>query len=536
MAADLTGEVEIHFKSDVIPLERFIDRRRRPTPSGQHPGARRPTSRPWGDSAGHPGADDATAQPRRPGRSARCRPLAPRRRRRPWPRRSPPPAARRHPAAPAPRPRRPARTHPRPPLPPPPAPARPPPRPAPPAGGAARRRPPAPPAPATRSRPAPPLRPPPPTAPPPLGRSGGAGPAAMTRRRRPRGRARAPALAPRTFATPPDPAGVQVTPAVENLVAPQVQALLRSSPRVLPALRRPAPGDGAGPHARSRRTARPCSRTGSARPSGWARPRCCTSARSRRPPAEPASGPAAWVRAPRRRTAFDPAGGQPGRAASPRTPSTPSTSRSFVADLIRGTFNAIVTSSIQQMEAYGELLANVAKTVDQFMADNITDNQARDYLAAKYPGHIVVDTDGRRAAGARLREGADELPKPDLRTDLGVDRRRRARRRHHRGGAGAGRPPPARAEPPPAALDHGADGHQPHRGDQRPGAGQARLPHRRLGHRSGRDAPASSTCKHDTSARGRLVRLRAARASTSVAYVQHRQAGEPATRSTSTST
>ena len=52
----------------------------------------------------------------------------------------------------------------------------------------------------------------------------------------------------------------------------------------------------------------------------------------------------------------------------------------FVADLIKGTFNAIVNSSIQQMEAYTQLLEDVAKTVDQFMADNITDNQARDWL------------------------------------------------------------------------------------------------------------------------------------------------------------
>jgi hypothetical protein len=91
----------------------------------------------------------------------------------------------------------------------------------------------------------------------------------------------------------------------------------------------------------------------------------------------------------------------------------------FVSDLIRGTFNAIVDASIQQMEAYGELLANVAKTVDQFMADNITDNQARDYLAAKYPGHIAVQVaDG--VPQAQVREGADELPAPALQTDLGV--------------------------------------------------------------------------------------------------------------------
>lgn len=64
----------------------------------------------------------------------------------------------------------------------------------------------------------------------------------------------------------------------------------------------------------------------------------------------------------------------------------------FVADLIKGTFNAIVNASIQQMEAYTELLANVAKTVDEFMADNISDNQARDWLAQRYPDYMRVDT------------------------------------------------------------------------------------------------------------------------------------------------
>jgi hypothetical protein len=42
----------------------------------------------------------------------------------------------------------------------------------------------------------------------------------------------------------------------------------------------------------------------------------------------------------------------------------------FVADLIKGTFNAIVDSSIQQMEAYGELLKDVSKSVDAFVPDD----------------------------------------------------------------------------------------------------------------------------------------------------------------------
>jgi hypothetical protein len=56
----------------------------------------------------------------------------------------------------------------------------------------------------------------------------------------------------------------------------------------------------------------------------------------------------------------------------------------FVASLIKGTFQAIVDSSIQQMEAYSRLLAETAKTVDQFMADNISDDMARDHLTSTY--------------------------------------------------------------------------------------------------------------------------------------------------------
>jgi hypothetical protein len=92
----------------------------------------------------------------------------------------------------------------------------------------------------------------------------------------------------------------------------------------------------------------------------------------------------------------------------------------FVADLIKGTFQAIVNASIQQMEAYGTLLANVAKTVDQFMVDNISDNNARDWLANAYPSHFKIETSGEGARVA-VRDGADSAAKPDFRGTLGLD-------------------------------------------------------------------------------------------------------------------
>lgn len=57
----------------------------------------------------------------------------------------------------------------------------------------------------------------------------------------------------------------------------------------------------------------------------------------------------------------------------------------FVADLINGVFSAIVNASIEQMEAYAELLATVSKTVDEFIADNITDESAREALVSEFP-------------------------------------------------------------------------------------------------------------------------------------------------------
>ncbi|MDP5217006.1 hypothetical protein Q5Y75_07240 [Ruegeria sp. 2205SS24-7] len=91
----------------------------------------------------------------------------------------------------------------------------------------------------------------------------------------------------------------------------------------------------------------------------------------------------------------------------------------FVADLIKGTFQAIVDSSIQQMEAYAELLSNVAKTVQQFEADNITDNNARDWLAGAYPQVIRLDTSSGQP---RLvpQEGADDAQQPNFQGDLNL--------------------------------------------------------------------------------------------------------------------
>lgn len=62
----------------------------------------------------------------------------------------------------------------------------------------------------------------------------------------------------------------------------------------------------------------------------------------------------------------------------------------FVSQLVHGTFDAIVDASIRQMESYSSLVTAVAKTVDQFTEENVSWNQARDWLATRYPGEVAV--------------------------------------------------------------------------------------------------------------------------------------------------
>jgi len=84
----------------------------------------------------------------------------------------------------------------------------------------------------------------------------------------------------------------------------------------------------------------------------------------------------------------------------------------FVSGLIKGVFHAIVQSSIEQMEAYGKLVADVAKTLNQFRDENVSANQGRDHLVDQFPDMFQIDMDTGEFGGGgprvRLREGADE--------------------------------------------------------------------------------------------------------------------------------
>ena len=91
----------------------------------------------------------------------------------------------------------------------------------------------------------------------------------------------------------------------------------------------------------------------------------------------------------------------------------------FVSGLIQGVFQAIVDASIQQMEAFAELVKNVSKSVDEYMRDNVTENQARDYLADRYPDQLEVDISGN-SPKVVPKPDANESEMPDFFSDLGL--------------------------------------------------------------------------------------------------------------------
>jgi hypothetical protein len=113
----------------------------------------------------------------------------------------------------------------------------------------------------------------------------------------------------------------------------------------------------------------------------------------------------------------------------------------FVSDLVQGVFQAIVDASIEQMEAYADLVRSVAQTVDQFMEDNVTDEQAIDYLTTTFPdvfarannkGHTVERQRGATKDRRELALALVGLPEATctMNADTLSERLVRATRRH----------------------------------------------------------------------------------------------------------
>lgn len=96
----------------------------------------------------------------------------------------------------------------------------------------------------------------------------------------------------------------------------------------------------------------------------------------------------------------------------------------FVASLVHGTFDAIVDSSIRQMESFADLVAAVAKPVDQFAQENVSLNQTRDWLIEQHPADLALLRDGegsRVVARARQNaEGDGEPYSPDWLEEFGL--------------------------------------------------------------------------------------------------------------------
>ena len=217
---------------------------------------------------------------------------------------------------------------------------------------------------------------------------------------------RTPSALPGPFATRPDPRGVVPTPATRALVASQVDALLAAAPSY---------------HQLSPRDQRELARHIEHIASYAAELVRDDWYQSARLDQRPVLRQTATVRpaAPARAQA---AGDNLGEGATARVGAvTRQTLRAiafpeFVADLIRSTFRAIVDASIQQLDAIRALLGNVSSTVDEFEESNITDSQAREWLAQQYGTHLQLH-------GGRLsvRADAPETP-PQWQQQLGLPR------------------------------------------------------------------------------------------------------------------
>jgi len=62
----------------------------------------------------------------------------------------------------------------------------------------------------------------------------------------------------------------------------------------------------------------------------------------------------------------------------------------FVAGLIQGTFQAIVDATAAQVRQYAELVASLASSVGEFSRDNVTDNQARDWMIERHGADVAL--------------------------------------------------------------------------------------------------------------------------------------------------
>ena len=96
---------------------------------------------------------------------------------------------------------------------------------------------------------------------------------------------------------------------------------------------------------------------------------------------------------------------------------------SFVAELIQGTFQAIVDATAQQIREYARLVASLAQTAEQFGRENVTPNQVRFGLAERHPQDlvVVVPRAGERAEPSLKPRNKDDAGSPPWLAQYGLE-------------------------------------------------------------------------------------------------------------------
>src|SRR5262249_20387865 len=95
----------------------------------------------------------------------------------------------------------------------------------------------------------------------------------------------------------------------------------------------------------------------------------------------------------------------------------------FVAGLVHGTFDAIVDSAIRQMESYARLVGAVAKPLEDCTRDNVSPNQAKDWLVHEHPKDLYLSMEPEPTVLPRPPEGKDadgEARSPEWLSEFGV--------------------------------------------------------------------------------------------------------------------
>ena len=92
----------------------------------------------------------------------------------------------------------------------------------------------------------------------------------------------------------------------------------------------------------------------------------------------------------------------------------------FVGGLINNVFRVLVETSIEQMRAYGELVAAVAKSAEEYMSENIGEGQGRDYLAQRFPDLVDVDIDSDGKSKLRVKAEDSEAALTEIHNTMGM--------------------------------------------------------------------------------------------------------------------